>query len=93
MTPISYRELYPNGPAGIYPIHFPLHDKTGHSIVIEFVNKKVHIYNNPVHTCTNSPEFPFHMNNLRNYVSLQRENVKSATLQGNDLVEQAMDLA
>ncbi|SBS25612.1 Choloylglycine hydrolase [Marinomonas spartinae] len=84
VTPISYQELDRSGPSGIYPIHFPLHDKTGHSIVIEFINGKVRIYNNPVHTCTNSPEFPFHMNNLRNYVNLQKENVKSATLQGYD---------
>ncbi|MEI8631476.1 linear amide C-N hydrolase [Vibrio sp. PP-XX7] len=52
---------------------FPLHDRTGHSIVIEFIDGKAHIYNNPVHVCTNAPEFPHHISNLRNFVNLSNK--------------------
>jgi len=57
------------------PVHYTLHDATGASIVIEPVDGALKVYDNPLGVMTNSPEFPWHMTNLRNYVNLTPENV------------------
>ena len=50
------------------PAHFAVHDATGSSIVIEYTNGgELHIYDNPTHVLTNSPDFPFHLANLSQY--------------------------
>lgn len=57
------------------PVHYTLHDATGASIVIEPVGGGLKVYDNPLGVMTNSPEFPWHMTNLRNYVNLTPANV------------------
>ena len=52
------------------PIHFTVHDASGNSIVIEYTAGKLHIYDNPIATTTNAPVFPWHLENVRNYVGL-----------------------
>jgi choloylglycine hydrolase len=52
------------------PIHFLVSDRTGKTIVIQYVHGKVNIYDNPVGVLTNSPEFPWHLTNLNNYIGL-----------------------
>lgn len=52
------------------PLHFPVHDARGKSIVVEFLNGEPVISDNPVAVLTNQPEFPWQLQNLRNYVSL-----------------------
>ena len=52
------------------PFHFPIHDATGASIVIEPVDGKLKVYDNPLGVLTNSPTFDWHLNNIRNYVKL-----------------------
>lgn len=52
------------------PFHFPFHDATGASIVIEPVDGKLKVYDNPLGVLTNSPSFDWHLNNVRNYVKL-----------------------
>lgn len=59
----------------IPPVHYTLHDATGASIVIEPVDGVLKVYDNPLGVMTNSPEFPWHMTNLRNYVNLTPANV------------------
>ena len=52
----------------VAPAHYTVHDATGKSIVIEYVNKgELHIYDNPTHVLTNSPDFPFQLANLAQY--------------------------
>ncbi|MBB4094116.1 choloylglycine hydrolase family protein [Ochrobactrum pecoris] len=58
------------------PVHYTLHDATGASIVIEPVDGKLKVYDNPLGVMTNSPNFEWHMTNLRNYVNLSPENAK-----------------
>ena len=53
------------------PVHWLITDQTGKTIVIEYTDEKMHIYDNPVGVLTNSPEFPWHLTNLSNYVGLQ----------------------
>jgi choloylglycine hydrolase len=52
------------------PMHFILWDKTGAGIVIEFLDGKQNIHDNPVGVVTNAPDFPWHLKNLNNYAQL-----------------------
>jgi len=52
------------------PLHFTLHDATGASIVIEPVDGKLNIYDNPLGVLTNSPTFDWHLTNIRNFVKI-----------------------
>ena len=52
------------------PLHFAAQDATGGSIVIEWDNGKLNIYDNPLGIMTNAPNFPYMMTHLRNYVGL-----------------------
>ncbi|MGK9233440.1 linear amide C-N hydrolase [Inquilinus limosus] len=52
------------------PLHFPIHDEAGRSIVVEFTNRETHVYDNPVGVVTNDPPFPWQITNIQNYVGL-----------------------
>jgi choloylglycine hydrolase len=52
------------------PLHYVIHDKSGKSIVIEYVGGKVQVYDNTVGVLTNSPTYDWHLQNLRNFVNL-----------------------
>ncbi len=64
------------------PLHYTLHDATGASIVIEPVDGKLKVYDNPLGVMTNSPSFDWHMTNLRNYVKLSPNNAKPVKSSG-----------
>lgn len=51
------------------PLHWLLADSS-ESIVLESTKDGLHIFKNPVGVLTNSPEFPYHINNLSNYMNL-----------------------
>ncbi|MEA3491738.1 MAG: choloylglycine hydrolase family protein [Campylobacterota bacterium] len=51
-------------------VHYTVQDASGGSIVIEFIDGKLVIYDNPLGVLTNSPAFDWHMTNLRNYINL-----------------------
>jgi choloylglycine hydrolase len=53
------------------PLHWILSDKSGSCIVIEPTSEGVQIYDNPVGVLTNSPEFDWHLQNLRQYIGLR----------------------
>ena len=69
------------------PVHFVVHDKTGKSVVIEPLAKRLKIYDDPLGVVTNSPTFDWHMTNLRNYVNLTVTNVPPIGLGGITLAE------
>lgn len=51
--------------------HFSIHDAKGDSLVVEFIDGEMKVYdNNNFKVLTNSPPFDWHKNNLRNYVNL-----------------------
>lgn len=54
-------------PKAPLPLHYAINDKTGNSIVVEFTDGKVNVYDNPVGVMTNGPFFPWHLTNLQNY--------------------------
>ena len=70
------------------PLHFAIFDKAGNGLVIEFVNNKKNVYDNPVNVMTNFPEFPWHLTNLNNYT---QDNVNKNTGQLGKLKLQTAD--
>lgn len=75
----------PFGELGIIPLHYAVHDTTGESVVIEYLNGKLSIDENPLGVLTNSPDFNWHLTNLGNYVNLSATNVPGIKLTGEDL--------
>jgi choloylglycine hydrolase len=51
-------------------VHFKVQDATGASIVIEPVDGKLNVYDNPVRVLTNSPGFPFMLTYLNQFLNL-----------------------
>lgn len=74
-------------PIGVAPIHIVLHDKSGNSIVIEFINGKTKIYENSSQVVTNSPTYDWQLTNLRNYITLTNQNYASKEIDGKTLLE------
>lgn len=56
------------------PFHYIVFDRSGRSVVIEPLNGKLTIYENPLGILTNSPTFDWHMTNLHNYINLRSAN-------------------
>ena len=50
-------------------LHWIISDKSG-SITVESVKDGLKVYDNPVGVLTNSPPFPFHADNMRQYMGL-----------------------
>ncbi len=72
----------PTATCGILPLHFCVHDPQGNSLVIEYVQGKLHIYNNPLGVMTNSPAFDWMTTYLSNFVNLSALNVPRLDLGG-----------
>ena len=53
------------------PLHLIVTEDSGKSIVIEYINKELHIHDNKIGVLTNAPSFDWHLLNLRNYPSLK----------------------
>lgn len=67
------------------PLHYVVYDKAGNSIVIEPINGRLVVYNNPLGVFTNSPTFDWQMTNLRNYINLSPINVSPVAVKGTEL--------
>jgi len=64
------------------PMHFRIIDKTGAAVVVEPINGRLVIYDDPLGVLTNSPTFDWHMTNLKNYVGLSPMNRSPVSVQG-----------
>ncbi len=64
------------------PFHYVVYDKKGRSLVIEPINGKLVTHDNPLGVITNSPNFDWHMLNLRNFINLTPFNVEPIELNG-----------
>lgn len=73
------------GQLGMVPLHFAVHDATGASIVIEYLDGKLHVHDNTIGVLTNSPDFTWHITNLSNFVNLSANNVPDLKLSGDDV--------
>ncbi|WP_435017255.1 linear amide C-N hydrolase [Tundrisphaera sp. TA3] len=66
----------------VLPVHYAVHDASGRSAVLEFVDGKLVVHDNPLGVTTNSPTFDWHVTNLRNYVNLSVNSVPPVELAG-----------
>lgn len=51
-------------------VHWRVTEPSGRQVVVEIVDQKVNVHENPLGVLTNSPEFTWHLTNLNNYVNL-----------------------
>lgn len=65
-----------------FPLHYIFTDKSGKSLVAEYTNGELAMYDNALGVLTNSPPFPWHEINLRNFVNLTITNVPPVDLAG-----------
>jgi choloylglycine hydrolase len=65
------------------PFHWKIADESGACIVVEIVDGgKVKVYEALLGVVTNSPEYSWHLTNLRNYLGLSVDPKQSLTLSG-----------
>lgn len=64
------------------PLHYVVHDQTGDSLVIEYTDGKLHLFDCPLGVITNAPTYDWQMTNLRNYIGLKAINDPSVTVNG-----------
>lgn len=74
--------LLPGWPKKVQPFHWIVYDKSGKALVIEPIDGKLVLYDNPLGTFTNSPTFDWHMTNLRNYIALNPRDVPPVKIDG-----------
>lgn len=68
-------------------IHYVLTDRSGDSIVVEFVKGQMMIHDNVAGVLTNAPTYDWHINNVRNYLSLTSTATPSVTMNGTNVTE------
>ena len=52
-------------------VHWRFAEPGGRVVVLEFTEGKAKFYENPLGVLTNSPDFPWHLTNLANYINLR----------------------
>ena len=62
--------------------HWMVTDASGKSIVIEYVDSKLKIFDAPLHVVTNAPNYDWHMTNIQNFVNLSMYSVPAKKLSG-----------
>lgn len=72
-------------PAPAFPIHYVFADRTRATLVVEYTNGELQMYDNPLGVLTNAPQFSWHETNLRNYINLSVNDVPPVKLDGIDL--------
>lgn len=70
------------GAGEVTPAHLIVHDILGKSIVVEYIKGNLHVHDNPLGVITNSPNFDWHMTNLRNYINLSPYNAQPQIVNG-----------
>lgn len=76
-----FEQQLPQTGTTIFPLHFSITDATGKSIVVEYVNGKLTVYDS-MGVMTNSPEYDWHTANLANYAHLRPENPSDVIVSG-----------
>ncbi len=77
---------YVFGPFGFAPpAHIVLHDAGGASAVVEWVDGRMVVTDNPIGVACNWPHMDWHLTNLRNYVNLSVENPSPISIEGVEL--------
>ena len=66
------------------PVHLMVVDPSGKTIVIEYIKGRLTVFDNPLRVITNSPNFDWHMTNLRNYINLSAVALPTKTIEDLD---------
>lgn len=66
----------------VTPLHWILADKSGSCMAVEKTRNGLQLHNNPVGVLTNSPDFPWHLTNLRNYMNASPVQIEEQTWDG-----------
>lgn len=61
-------------------VHWRIAEPSGRMVVVEVVDGVPVFYENPVGVLANSPDFPWHLKNLNNYINIAPGNAPDATL-------------
>jgi penicillin V acylase-like amidase (Ntn superfamily) len=86
----KYKVWYDSSlPAGPTPpwLHFVFTDKTGASVIVEFVGGEMRLHENVASVLTNSPAYQWQVTNLRNYLSLSNFARPSIDINGQNVAE------
>lgn len=67
-------------------VHFRFDDSSGDGIVVEWIDGHLTVFDNPIGVMTNSPNFDWHVTNLRNYTNLRAMNPDAISINGVELV-------
>jgi len=70
------------GQTDVLPLHLIVHDPQGNSLVIEYINGTLFMHDNPLGVMTNSPNFEWHITNVRNYINLTPVSAANKTIAG-----------
>ena len=68
-------------------LHFVFTDRSGESIIIEFVKGEMVIHDNVANVLTNAPTYDWHLLNVRNHLSLSAESTASVEIDGAKVTE------
>lgn len=60
------------------PLHWIATDRSGACVVVERTIQGTRLYENPIGVLANSPDFPWHITNLRNYLGVTPEQPSEA---------------
>jgi penicillin V acylase-like amidase (Ntn superfamily) len=86
----KYKVWYDSSlPAGPTPpwLHFVFTDKTGASVIVEFVGGQMRLHDNVASVLTNAPTYDWQVTNLRNYLSLSNFARSSIDINGQNVTE------
>ncbi len=64
----------------VLPLHFYVSDKNGACLIVEYIEGRLHLHDNPLGVLTNAPSFDWHLTNLANYVNLSAINAPALQL-------------
>ena len=67
---------------GVPPVHYRVTDASGKCIAIEPIKGEINVFDNPLRSFTNNPEFPWMLTNLQNYVTLSPDYPETMDLNG-----------
>lgn len=62
----------------VAPLHWIATDRSGRSIVLEQTQRGMELFYNPIGVLANSPDFCWHITNLRNYIQTSPHQVEEA---------------
>ncbi|KTD63343.1 linear amide C-N hydrolase [Legionella spiritensis] len=62
------------------PLHYVISEPDGKSLIVEYMDGKMNLYDDELGVLTNAPEFAWHLTNLRNYVNLKPEDVSENSI-------------